>query len=137
MAVSMMFMARPQCSDRPGSTGRAGLPLDRFCGRRDIFATEKDHSMTADAIIAGREHRFASLELKTLSEAGIFTGYASLFGEVDLELRSLGFIPHMFTAINKKMIAPMLGPNPAAAMNQLVEADVVYIKDFIKAEAMD
>jgi FkbM family methyltransferase len=60
-----------------------------------------------------------------------------VFGEIDLELRSLGFIPHMFTAINKKMIAPMLGPNPAAAMNQLVEADVVYIKDFIKAEAMD
>ncbi len=40
--------------------------------------------MTADAIIAGREKKFASLELKTLTEAGVFTGYASLFGEVDL-----------------------------------------------------
>ncbi|MET0875618.1 MAG: FkbM family methyltransferase [Tardiphaga sp.] len=60
-----------------------------------------------------------------------------VFGEVDLELRSLGFIPHMFAAINKKMIAPMLGPDPGAAFNQLVEADVVYVRNFIAAEAMD
>ena len=60
-----------------------------------------------------------------------------VFGEVDLELRSLGFIPHMFAAINKKMIAPMLGPDPGAAFNQLVEADVVYVRNFIAAETMD
>jgi FkbM family methyltransferase len=60
-----------------------------------------------------------------------------VFGVIDLELRSLGFIPHMFMAINKKMIAPMMGPNPAAAFNQLVEADVVYVRDFIQAEAME
>lgn len=40
--------------------------------------------MTADAIIAGRERKFARIELKTLTEAGAFSGYASLFGEVDL-----------------------------------------------------
>lgn len=60
-----------------------------------------------------------------------------VFGDVDLELRSLGFIPHMFAAINKKMIAPMLGPNAAAALNQIVEADVVYVRDFVKADAME
>ena len=60
-----------------------------------------------------------------------------VFGEIDLELRGLGFIPHMFAAINKKMIAPMLGPNAAAAINQLVEADVVYVRDFTKPDAMD
>jgi FkbM family methyltransferase len=59
-----------------------------------------------------------------------------VFGDVDLELRSLGFIPHMFAAINKKMIAPMMGPDAAAALNQIVEADVVYVRDFIKADAM-
>jgi FkbM family methyltransferase len=59
-----------------------------------------------------------------------------VFGDIDLELRSLGFIPHMFAAINKKMIAPMLGPNAAAALNQIVEADVVYVRDFVKADAM-
>ncbi|MBL0371069.1 HK97 family phage prohead protease [Rhizobium sp. KVB221] len=40
--------------------------------------------MTADAIIARRERKFARIELKTLTEAGVFSGYASLFGEVDL-----------------------------------------------------
>lgn len=40
--------------------------------------------MTADAIIAGLCRKFAGLEIKTLSEAGLFSGYASLFGEVDL-----------------------------------------------------
>lgn len=59
-----------------------------------------------------------------------------VFGDIDLELRSLGFIPHMFAAINKKMIAPMLGPDAAAALNQIVEADVVYVRDFVAADTM-
>lgn len=40
--------------------------------------------MTADALIARRERKFAAMEFKTLTEAGVFSGYASLFGEVDL-----------------------------------------------------
>jgi FkbM family methyltransferase len=60
-----------------------------------------------------------------------------VFGDVDLELRSLGFIPHMFSAINRKMIAPMMGPDPAAALNQVVEADVVYVRDFVQADTME
>jgi FkbM family methyltransferase len=60
-----------------------------------------------------------------------------VFGEVDLELRGLGFIPHMFASINKKMIAPMLGADPASAINQLIEADIVYVRDYIKADAID
>jgi FkbM family methyltransferase len=60
-----------------------------------------------------------------------------LFGDVSLELRSLGFIPHMFAGINKKMIAPMTGANPASALNQLVEADIVFVRNFTKSEAMD
>jgi FkbM family methyltransferase len=60
-----------------------------------------------------------------------------VFGEVDLELRSQGFVPHMFAAINRKMISPMVGPDPAAAFNQLVEADVVYVRDFTRPETVD
>jgi FkbM family methyltransferase len=60
-----------------------------------------------------------------------------VFGDVSLELRSLGFIPHMFVAINKKMIAPMVGPNPAVGLNQMVEADIVFVRNFTKADAMD
>lgn len=60
-----------------------------------------------------------------------------VFGDIDLELRELGFVPHTFTDINKRMIAPMLGPDPAAAINQLIEADIVYVRNFVDAEAMD
>ena len=40
--------------------------------------------MTADALIARRERKFAAMEFKTLGEAGVFSGYASLFDAVDL-----------------------------------------------------
>jgi FkbM family methyltransferase len=60
-----------------------------------------------------------------------------VFGDVSQELRSLGFIPHMFAAINKKMIAPMLGPDPALGLNQLVEADIVFVRNFTKPDEID
>jgi hypothetical protein len=31
-----------------------------------------------------------------------------VFGDIDLELRKSGFVPHAFAAINKRMIAPLL-----------------------------
>jgi len=60
-----------------------------------------------------------------------------LFGDIDLELRKLGFVPHMFVDINKRMITPMVSPNPFAAINQMLFADVVYVRDFTKAAEMD
>lgn len=60
-----------------------------------------------------------------------------LFGDIDLELRALGFVPHMFADINKRMITPMVGPNPFVAINQMLFADVVYVRDFTKADLMD
>ena len=60
-----------------------------------------------------------------------------VFGEIDLELRGLGLVPHAFAAINQRMIAPMTGTNVYAALNQLVEADVVYVRDFTRPDAMD
>ncbi len=59
------------------------------------------------------------------------------FGEIEIELRGLGFVPHALAAVNKRMILPMrLGGNPYAALNQIVEADVVYVRDFTRADNM-
>lgn len=58
-------------------------------------------------------------------------------GEVDQELRSQGFIPHCFTAIKNWPITPCLvGDNPYQAINQLLEADIVYVRDFAHPETM-
>ena len=60
-----------------------------------------------------------------------------VFGDIDLALRALGLVPHMFVNINKRMILPLRDPNaPFAAMNQLLEADVVYVRDFSQASSM-
>jgi FkbM family methyltransferase len=58
-------------------------------------------------------------------------------GEIDLELRRLGFIPHSFAGVKNWMISPMFDErNPFAAMNQLLEADIVYVRDFTKPDLM-
>lgn len=60
-----------------------------------------------------------------------------VFGQIDLALRALGFIPHMFDKINKRMILPVHNAdNIFAAMNQLLEADIVYVRDFTQPEKM-
>jgi FkbM family methyltransferase len=59
------------------------------------------------------------------------------FGEIDVELRSQGFIPHCFAAIKKWPIAPcVVNDDPRKAINQLLEADIVYVRDFAHAESM-
>jgi FkbM family methyltransferase len=59
------------------------------------------------------------------------------FAEVDQALRELGFIPHTFAGIRRRMIAPLFDRrNPYAALNQLLEADVVYVRDFTLPGAM-
>ncbi|QPF88138.1 FkbM family methyltransferase [Bradyrhizobium genosp. L] len=56
------------------------------------------------------------------------------FGEIDLELRSQGFVPHSLASIDRRMIWPLVGPDKFAAINQLVEADAVYVRDFTRAD---
>ncbi len=59
------------------------------------------------------------------------------FGDIDAELRKQGFIPHALAAVNKRMIAPLNDPsNPYAAMNQLLEADIVYVRNFMRSSEM-
>jgi FkbM family methyltransferase len=58
------------------------------------------------------------------------------FGEIDVELRGAGFVPHAFVAVNKRMIGPLVGDSPFAALNQLLEADIVYVRDFMQPQRM-
>ncbi len=59
------------------------------------------------------------------------------FADIDQFLREQGFLPHMFANIDRRMILPMFIPNnPHAGLNQLLQADVVYVKDFTRMESM-
>lgn len=57
------------------------------------------------------------------------------FGAVDLEMRAQGFIPHCFVNVKRWSIAPAIaGNDPRIAMNQLLESDIVYIRDLTHAD---
>ncbi len=59
------------------------------------------------------------------------------FSDIDSELRQQGFIPHCFSAIKKWPIAPaVINNNPYQAINQLLEADIVYVRDFLSPELL-
>jgi len=58
-------------------------------------------------------------------------------GDIDLEMRSQGFIPHCFAAVKRWPISPcVVANNPRKALNQLLEADIVYVRDFSRPELM-
>jgi hypothetical protein len=53
-------------------------------------------------------------------------------------MRSLGYIPHAFAAVKRWPIAPMaVGGDPRRPLNQLLEADIVYVRDFSRPDSMD
>ena len=52
------------------------------------------------------------------------------FGEVDLELRGQGFLPHCFAEVTRWPIAPFaVKDDPRQPLKQLLEADIVYVRD--------
>ncbi|GBG40671.1 FkbM family methyltransferase [Mycobacterium montefiorense] len=55
-------------------------------------------------------------------------------GDIDSELRGQGFVPHCFPAIKLWPIAPCV--DPRQPVNQLLEADIVYVRDFTRADSM-
>lgn len=58
------------------------------------------------------------------------------FGDIDAELRRAGFVPHLLASVVKRLIAPLVGATPFVALNQLLEADIVYVRDFMQPERM-
>jgi FkbM family methyltransferase len=59
------------------------------------------------------------------------------FGQVDVYLRGLGFVPHGFADIKRWPIAPLQFHGAAQQnVHQLLEADMVYVKDFVNPDGM-
>ncbi len=59
------------------------------------------------------------------------------FGDIDRELRDQGFIPHRFTDVKRWSISPVTRNNdPRLPFNQLLEGDIVYIRDIVHPDKM-
>ena len=60
------------------------------------------------------------------------------FGEIDGFMRSKGFIPHHMQACKRWIIAPtVLGNDFRRPLNQLLEADIVYMRDLVHPDGID
>jgi FkbM family methyltransferase len=60
------------------------------------------------------------------------------FGEIDAELRGQGFVPHCFARIKRWPISAYAEPAaPIQPLNQLLEADIVYVRAFSRPNLLD
>jgi FkbM family methyltransferase len=87
---------------------------------------------------SGKEKLANAVAVQT--EVSFITLYKNqpTLGDIDIELREQGFVPHCFAAIKQWPISPcVVNNNPRQALNQLLEGDLVYVRDFSKPELMN
>jgi hypothetical protein len=59
------------------------------------------------------------------------------FGELDAELRSAGFVPHALLEVKRWPLASLVfDDDPRRAINQVLEAEVLYIRDLARPGAL-
>jgi len=100
------------------------LKMDVQGGERDVLAHGK--TRLKDAVVVQSEVSFVPLYK-----------HQPPFGEIDLALRDQGFLPHSVTGTKIWPIAPMvIGDQPNRGIRQLLETDMVYVRDFSRPENM-
>lgn len=85
----------------------------------------------------GREKLKQAVAIQT--EVSFVTLYENqpTLGEMDTLLRDLGFMPHCFAELKVWPLAPtVVSGQPNRGLRQLLEADLVYVRDFTRAENM-
>ncbi len=73
------------------------------------------------------------------TEVSFITLYESqpTLGEMDTLMRELGFLPHCFAEMKVWPLAPtIVSGQPNKGLRQLLEADLVYVRDFTRAQNM-
>jgi FkbM family methyltransferase len=85
----------------------------------------------------GRERLREAVAVHTeISFVPLYLGQPT-FGEVDAELRSQGFVPHSMPNVTQWAIAPtVFDDNLYTPGNQLLKADIVYVRDLAHPERM-
>jgi FkbM family methyltransferase len=97
----------------------------------DIQGSERD------VLTHGRARLAGTVAVQT--EVSFITLYENqpTFGEMDLLMRELGFLPHCFAEVKVWPLAPtIVSGKPNKGLRQLLEADLVYVRDFTRATNM-
>ncbi|RKR11437.1 FkbM family methyltransferase [Flavobacterium sp. 90] len=82
----------------------------------------------------GRQKLKEAVFIQTeVSFVNLYKNQASL-GDIDLEMRLQGFIPHTFVSIKNWPVKTSWNKHQGKQFNQLLEADIVYIKDIAYPE---
>lgn len=96
------------------------LKMDVQGGEREVLAHAK--ARLRDAVVIQTEVSFVPLYKDQPP-----------FGEIDLTLRELGFLPHCVTGTKIWPLAPMVvRDEPNRGIRQLLETDMVYVRDISK-----
>ena len=90
-----------------------------------------------DVFEGARQHLQHAVAIQTeVPFIALYEGQPTL-GVLDQALRQMGFVPHCFASVKKCPIAPLdVQTSDGAGVHQLLEADVVYVKDFIQPVTM-
>jgi FkbM family methyltransferase len=102
------------------------------CLKVDIQGSELDVFKSARRLLRGA--------VVVQTEVSFITLYHDqpALGTIDTFLRTIGFLPHCFTELKIRPLAPMvLDGDPSKGIRQLLEADLVYVRDFTRPEGMN
>lgn len=123
-------------------TGRESVTTRRLddiaeIGRIDLLKIDIQGG-ELDVFRAGRDTLAKAVAVHT--EVGFHRLYREqpTFADVDLELREQGFVPHRFVSTRSWPMAPVQWADPLQqAARQLVEADVLYVRDPVRMAELD
>lgn len=90
-----------------------------------------------DVLAHGRAKLAGAVAVQT--EVSFITLYKDqpTLGEMDVMMRGQGFLPHCFAEMKVWPLAPtVISGQPNRGLRQLLEADLVYVRDFTRPENM-
>lgn len=119
-------------------TSRVTVPTRRLDSISEIAAMDylKMDVQGAERLVLSH----AAAKLKDTVAVQIEVSFINLykdqpgFGEMDVFMRAQGFLPHCFAEVKLWPLAPTLvGGRDNVGLRQLLEADMVYVRDFTRA----
>lgn len=91
-----------------------------------------------DVLRGGRARLASALVIETEVEFVPLYRDQPLFADVDRELREQGFVFHTFRGVAGRSLKPLLvGGDPNALGRQLLWADAVYVRDFMRLGSLE